>query len=67
MRQHPGDPEPSAVCPYCGEPVEVLVDEDGGRRQSYVEDCPVCCRPWQVDVVQDADGAWTVALRTADE
>lgn len=60
-------PESSAFCPYCGEPVEVLVDEDGGRHQSYVEDCPVCCSPWQVEVVRDAEGAWAVALRTADE
>ena len=60
-------PESSAVCAYCGEPVEVAIDEDGGRRQSYVEDCPVCCSPWQVEVVRQADGGWTVELRTADE
>jgi uncharacterized protein len=39
-----------AVCPYCGEPVLVSVEAqlvDGAR---YVEDCPVCCRPWEVRV-----------------
>lgn len=57
----------AASCPYCGESVDLFVDEDGGSRQSYVEDCPVCCRPWEVEVVQDAEGEWGVTLRTADE
>lgn len=55
-----------STCPYCGEPVELDVDEGGGSPQIYVEDCPVCCRPWQVAVVQDA-GGWSVTLRTLDE
>jgi hypothetical protein len=42
-----------AECPYCGEAVEVAVDEVGASRESYVEDCPVCCRPWQVQVFRD--------------
>ena len=54
-------------CPYCGEEVEVLIDEGGGRRQVYVEDCPVCCQPWQVEVTRDRDGEWNVMLRTSDE
>jgi hypothetical protein len=43
----------SSQCPYCGEPVEVAVDEVGVSEESYVEDCPVCCRPWQVQVLRD--------------
>jgi hypothetical protein len=54
-------------CPYCGEPVELSVDDAGGSRQSYVEDCPVCCQPWQVALSRDADGDWEVSLRTTDE
>lgn len=42
-----------AQCPYCGEAVEVTVDEVGVSQESYVEDCPVCCRPWQVQVSRD--------------
>jgi hypothetical protein len=57
----------SSTCPYCGEPVDVVIDEGGGSPQSYVEDCPVCCRPWQVEVTQDEDGGWNVVLRTSDE
>ena len=54
-------------CPYCGESVEVFVDLDGGDAQSYVEDCPVCCRPWQVEVRLDELEGWSVSLRTSDE
>jgi len=35
-------------CPYCGEPNEIFVDPSGGRVQRYVEDCQVCCQPWEV-------------------
>jgi hypothetical protein len=57
----------SLSCPYCGEAVELAIDEGSGRSQSYVEDCPVCCRPWQVEVTQDPDEGWSAALRTLDE
>jgi hypothetical protein len=47
-----GTAESSAdvVCPYCGEPVTIAVDPGGGTIQQYVEDCEVCCNPWQVSV-----------------
>jgi Cysteine-rich CPXCG len=32
-------------CAGCGEWNPTSVDESAGRRQSYVEDCQVCCRP----------------------
>lgn len=54
-------------CPYCGEAVELDVDEGGGSRQAYVEDCSVCCRPWQVTVVCNRGGGWSATLRSADE
>jgi hypothetical protein len=60
--------EPMALsCPYCGESVDLDIDEGGGSRQAYVEDCPVCCQPWQVEVVRDRGGDWTASLRTSDE
>jgi hypothetical protein len=55
------------TCPYCGEEVELVIDEGGGDQQSYVEDCPVCCRPWQVEVLLDREEGWTATLRTSDE
>ena len=38
------------ICPYCGEAVTIAVDPGGGSAQEYVEDCEVCCRPWNVRV-----------------
>lgn len=32
-------------CCYCGQLNEVAVDLTAGPRQSFVEDCFVCCRP----------------------
>ena len=56
-----------AFCPYCGEPVDLLIDAGGSDAQEYVEDCPICCRPWDVALFRDEDGGWKVSLRTADE
>ena len=52
-----------ARCPYCGEPVTVQVDATGAEAEQYVEDCPVCCRPWQVQVRRDLDGPSVELLR----
>ena len=57
----------SLFCPYCAEEVEIAIDESAGSKQSYVEDCPVCCRPWEVRVAQDSEGNWAVRLLTSDE
>lgn len=56
-------------CPYCGEAVEVAIDLVGPQTEEYVEDCPVCCRPWRVTIdraVHEDDGA-AVTLRREDE
>jgi hypothetical protein len=47
--------------------IELYIDTGGGTRQDYVEDCPVCCRPWQVNVRIEDDDSWRATLRTADE
>jgi transcription elongation factor Elf1 len=31
-------------CPYCGEPITMLLDLSASD-QRYVEDCEVCCSP----------------------
>jgi hypothetical protein len=41
-------------CPHCGESIHLTLDLSVAR-QSYVEDCPVCCRPMLVTVTA-ADG-----------
>ena len=42
-------------CPYCGEPLTFDVDEHGGRRQVYVEDCAVCCQPIELRILMAGD------------
>lgn len=39
--------EHSFHCPYCGEEISMVLDLSV-RRQSYVEDCEVCCNPIEV-------------------
>lgn len=36
-------------CPYCWEPVSVLVDPSVPE-QTYVEDCEVCCNPMELSI-----------------
>lgn len=55
------------LCPYCAGENELVVDLAGGSRQSYVEDCQVCCRPWQVVVGIDEVGHVRIELEGADE
>ena len=55
-----------APCPYCGERVTVHVEPTGVSAEQYVEDCPVCCRPWVVNVERAADGP-TVRLAREDD
>jgi hypothetical protein len=52
-------------CPYCGEPIELLVDATLPN-QKYIEDCEVCCRPMVVEVDATADEP-VVRLRRENE
>ncbi len=53
-------------CPYCGQRIEVLLD-CSVEQQNYIEDCQVCCRPIEFDVVVDNDGAPQVSVTPEDE
>jgi len=55
----------SVQCPYCWQEVEITVDISGGRDQEYVEDCSVCCRPWNVRVRLTESGTCEVELELA--
>ena len=57
--------ETEVTCPYCGETVTMVLDPASGPKQDYVEDCEVCCRPWQVTVRYDEIGAAEVRLERA--
>jgi len=45
----------------------IVVDESAGESQKYVEDCQVCCQPWQVRVTVGEDGQAEVDVRKAGE
>lgn len=53
-------------CPYCGESIELLLDESAGE-QCYIEDCSVCCRPIVVAVHFDDDGVPHVHAAREDD
>lgn len=56
----------SIECPYCGETIEVLIDESAGEQQ-YIEDCSVCCRPIEIAVAIDEEGGVLVSGRAENE
>jgi len=66
-RDSTADDTSDVQCPYCGEVVEIALDPGGGPVQDYIEDCPICCRPWQVSVQFDEDGSASVSLAAEDE
>jgi len=46
-----------ATCPHCGETIQLTLDLSVPE-QSYIEDCPVCCKPMSVSYAA-ADGEVT--------
>jgi len=53
-------------CPYCGETLSISVD-CSVEKQSYIEDCQVCCRPMELMVMVDEEGRVEVSVRGEDE
>jgi hypothetical protein len=37
------------MCPYCWQNVSMLIDKSVSK-QSYIEDCEVCCNPIQISL-----------------
>ena len=59
--------ESEVSCPYCGETVEITLDPGSGASQEYIEDCAVCCRPWNVSVTYHDDGSASVFVDASDD
>lgn len=58
--------ETRVYCPYCGEPITVLLNpEDVGVE--YIEDCQVCCRPIEFNVADDGMGGLMADVRAETE
>lgn len=67
QRHAPADRVAQGVsCPYCGEQVAVHVEPTGMSIEQYVEDCPVCCRPWRVNLERGPDGVGVSLAREDD-
>ena len=49
------------VCPFCGEQVEIYLEPD--VMGTLVQDCEICCRPWQVRVGYDDGERYVEVLR----
>ncbi len=61
----PADEVPT--CPYCGEPVELEVDDIGLHEETFIEDCDVCCRPITVLVTRRENTPPAVVLTREDD
>jgi hypothetical protein len=56
--------EERCSCPFCAEPITIVVDFSAGA-QTYIEDCAVCCQPMGVVVDVDAEGQKSVRVERA--
>jgi len=53
-------------CPYCGEIIDILVD-DSVAEQEYYEDCSVCCCSILFVITQEDSGKVNVIVKTDNE
>ena len=53
-------------CPYCGESIELLIDDSASGQDDY-EDGSVCCRPIRIQLNVDFEGDCEVVSLRDDE
>jgi hypothetical protein len=53
------------VCPYCGEQISMVLDLSV-RRQTYVEDCEVCCSPIEISYSVKDDAISSFAAKVLE-
>ncbi|MEN7343212.1 MAG: CPXCG motif-containing cysteine-rich protein [Pseudomonadota bacterium] len=58
--------EQQADCPYCGEPIDLVIDLSAGT-SDYIEDCQVCCRPMHIYVSMSGDWLDSVTVLSEDQ
>ena len=54
-----------ATCPHCWETINLTLDLSVPE-QSYIEDCPVCCKPIRVSYVATDGEVDSVSVDSAD-
>ena len=50
------------TCPYCWQEISMVLDTSV-RRQTYIEDCEVCCNPIEVRYVVEDEGSIDFEVR----
>jgi hypothetical protein len=50
----------SVQCPCCGAWQALVLDPDSSGEM--VQDCEICCEPWQMSVFRSRSGAVTIRL-----
>ena len=50
-------------CPYCGEEISMLLDLSVSR-QTYIEDCEVCCKPIEISFTVEDEELATFYAKT---
>jgi hypothetical protein len=62
MRNHSMQDHFIVTCPYCGQSVEIYLEPD--VEGNLVQDCAVCCNPWEVFVWDDGESRHVNVSRT---
>jgi transcription elongation factor Elf1 len=57
--------EHAFACPYCGEEISMVLDLSVPR-QTYVEDCEVCCRPIEISYAAEDESLTDFEARALD-
>lgn len=57
-----GSMEHYFTCPSCGEQISMVLDLSV-RRQTYIEDCEVCCNPIEITYTSEDDTLASFAAR----
>ena len=52
-------------CPYCGEEISMVLDLSV-LRQTYVEDCEVCCNPIEISYSVEDDALTSFAAKVLE-
>ena len=53
-------------CPNCGQETELTIERTSGR-QSYVDECSICCGTIQLEVEVNEDAELNVTVHREDD
>lgn len=53
-------------CPYCWEEISMLLDASVNR-QTYIEDCEICCNPIEISVYFEANELYKFEAQSIEQ